>query len=156
MRGVGSVGRGAAGTGKAGAARGSGVGASVGGGFAVPAAGRGGAAPGAGGGATAAAADAGAAAGAAPVAAGLLALQAMAPPGPSAAERDAAASHRAEALLEALGRLQRGLLGGALDREALERLAALGTGEDGADPALRAVVRAIALRAAVELARRGG
>jgi hypothetical protein len=36
----------------------------------------------------------------------------------------------------------------------LERLSSLEEGEEGADPALREVVRAIALRAAVELARR--
>lgn len=89
-------------------------------------------------------------AGASPVAASLLALQAAG----GSALRDAEAGRRADQLLEELGRLQRGLLGGAEDAAGLARLAQLGRGEDGDDPSLRDVVRAIATRAAVELARR--
>jgi len=70
--------------------------------------------------------------------------------------RDAAARQRADAILDDLGALQRHLLDGdGLPREPLARLAKLGTGEDGADPALREMVRAVAVRAAVELAKRG-
>ncbi|WP_135470122.1 flagellar assembly protein FliX [Crenalkalicoccus roseus] len=83
--------------------------------------------------------------------AGLLALQAMEDP----AARDAAARRRAEAMLDELRDLQLGLLDGAAEMGRLRRLAALRVGEDGADPALREVVQGIALRAAVELARRG-
>lgn len=73
-----------------------------------------------------------------------------------ASRRDAQARQRADAMLDDLGALQRHLLDGAgLPREPLERLAKLRTGEDGADPALREMVRAVALRAAVELAKRG-
>ena len=85
------------------------------------------------------------------VGASLLILQAE----NATAERDAAARQRAESLLEELRRLQLGLLGGETDRDSLHRLAALRLGEEGADPALREVVEAIALRAAIELARRG-
>jgi hypothetical protein len=64
-------------------------------------------------------------------------------------------------MLEELGGLQRDLLapaGAGADSAAgrLRRLAALpAEAEDGADPALREAVRAVALRAAIELARRG-
>ncbi len=83
---------------------------------------------------------------------GLLALQS----GQGDAERDQAARRRADSLLEELDGLQREMLGGAADPARLRRLAALAEGEAGADPALRDVVQAIALRAAVEAARRGG
>lgn len=84
------------------------------------------------------------------VGAGLLGLQELG----GAADRDAGASRRADALLDELARLQRGLFDQRESQTALTRLAALGTGEDGADPALRGILRAIATRAAVELARR--
>ncbi len=93
-----------------------------------------------------------AAGGVAPVGLGMLALQESG----TAMERNAAARRRAEALLEELQGLQADLLlGGATEARRLARLAALETGEDGADPALRETVQAIVLRARVELARRG-
>jgi hypothetical protein len=93
-----------------------------------------------------------AAGGVAPVALGMLALQESG----AARERDAAAHRRAESLLQELQGLQAEILAGrAAEPERLARLAALGTGEDGADPALREAVQAIVLRARVELARRG-
>jgi hypothetical protein len=91
-----------------------------------------------------------AAAPAAALAAGLLALQEAAP----AAERDARARRRGEAMLRALSDLQAELLGGRADPARLEALAALAEGEAAADPALAEAVAAIALRARVELARR--
>jgi hypothetical protein len=82
---------------------------------------------------------------------GLLALQEAG----SGAERDAAAHRRASAILEELDGLQCELLGGGNgDPARLQRLAALESGEEGADPALREVVQGIVLRAKVELARR--
>jgi hypothetical protein len=51
--------------------------------------------------------------------------------------------------------LQRGLLRDGSDPHGLERLAALREGEAGSDPRLQEVVRAVVLRARVELARRG-
>ncbi len=82
---------------------------------------------------------------------GLLALQS----GQQDGERDAAARRRADSLLEDLAGLQAELLGGTADSARLARLAALASsGEAGADPGLREVVEAIALRAQVELARR--
>lgn len=90
-------------------------------------------------------------AGVAGVGLGLLAVQ----QGHSDAERDAAARRRAAALLAELDGLQAELLGGAADPGRLERLAALAHGEAGADPALRELVEAVALRAQIELARRG-
>jgi len=81
---------------------------------------------------------------------GLLALQESAP----AAERDARARRRGEAMLEELAALQRDLLAGRADAARLHRLAGLAAGEAAADPALRAAVDAIALRVRIELARR--
>jgi hypothetical protein len=83
---------------------------------------------------------------------GLLALQS----GAGDQERDRDARRRADSLLEDLAGLQREMLGGTPDPARLARLAALSHGEAGADPALREIVEAIALRAAIELARRGG
>jgi hypothetical protein len=80
---------------------------------------------------------------------GLLALQEGAP----AAERDARARRRGEAMLEGLAMLQAALLGGRLDPARLARLADLAEGEAAADPALQAVVAGVALRLRVELAR---
>jgi hypothetical protein len=71
------------------------------------------------------------------------------------AGRDAAARRRAASLLDELQGLQAELLGGRPDPGRLGRLAALQTGEDGAEPELREAVRAVALRARIELARRG-
>jgi|GEM_PF-6192816 len=90
--------------------------------------------------------------GAAPVGLGMLALQESG----NAAERDAAARQRAESILNELQGLQADILaGGGTAPDRLARLAALETGEDGADPGLREAVQAIVLRAKVELARRG-
>jgi len=133
MRGIGALGRGAGLAGMRGGTRAGGAR-----GFAVA-------------GGAEASAPATTAAGIDAVGASLLILQAE----NATAERDAAARQRAESLLEELRRLQLGLLGGETDRDSLHRLAALRLGEEGADPALREVVEAIALRAAIELARRG-
>ena len=82
---------------------------------------------------------------------GLLSLQESG----SGAGRDAAARRRADDILDELQGLQCDLLAaGAGDPDRLARLAALDSGEDGADPALRAVVQAVVLRAKIELARR--
>ena len=71
------------------------------------------------------------------------------------AGRDAAARRRAGDILDELQGLQCDLLaGGAGDPDRLARLAALDSGEDGSDPALRALVQAVVLRARIELARR--
>lgn len=68
--------------------------------------------------------------------------------------RDAAARRRAAAILDELRGLQAELLGGRPDSARLARLAGLQAGEDGTDPGLREAVRAVALRARIELARR--
>lgn len=88
---------------------------------------------------------------AAPSAIGLLALQETAP----AAERDARARRRGEAMLRELAELQAELLSGRADPARLQALAALAEGEAAADPGLAEAVAAIALRARIELARRG-
>ncbi len=68
--------------------------------------------------------------------------------------RDRAARRHGKALLEALAALQHALLGGE-EGPALQRLAALlAAMPEAADPRLGAVLRAVALRAQVELARR--
>lgn len=81
----------------------------------------------------------------------MLALQEL--PDPQVADREA--RRRGQDLLEALAALQRALLGaGGADADALARLA-----DDipqAADPALRAAVAAIALRARIEAARLQG
>ncbi|WP_165838814.1 flagellar assembly protein FliX [Roseicella frigidaeris] len=82
---------------------------------------------------------------------GLLALQEEG----DAPARDRSAHRRAESILQELQALQRDLLRGDGDPGRLERLAALQSGEEGADPILRQAVQAIVLRARVELARRG-
>jgi Class II flagellar assembly regulator len=71
------------------------------------------------------------------------------------AARDQAAARRANFLLDELQGLQADLLGDGANPLRLARLAALGEGDDGADPGLRDAVQAIALRARIELARRG-
>lgn len=70
------------------------------------------------------------------------------------AMRDRAARKRGKELLDELARLQRTLLGGRLDPDALRRLAAVAAEPaDAADPVLAATLRAIVVRARVELAR---
>lgn len=83
-----------------------------------------------------------------------LSLLAMQEHGSRRNGRDAAAQRRAASLLDELQGLQAELLGGQPDALRLARLAALQTGEEGVDPQLNAIVRAIALRARVEIARR--
>jgi hypothetical protein len=81
---------------------------------------------------------------------GLLALQESAP----AAERDARAHRRGEAMLRELAALQRDLLAGRSDPARLQALLDLTAGEDAADPVLAEAIAAIGLRVRVELARR--
>lgn len=88
---------------------------------------------------------------AATAAIGLLGLQESAP----AAERDARARRRGEAMLRELAALQVELLAGRIAPDRLRALASLAEGEAAADPALAEAVAAIALRARIELARRG-
>lgn len=72
------------------------------------------------------------------------------------AARDRGARRHGQALLRELAALQRSLLAGPGDPEALQRLTALGRATpEFSDPGLSSVVKAIALRAAIELARRG-
>ncbi len=103
-----------------------------------------------GGGAAAAAGTQAAESPAAASAIGLLALQETAP----AAERDARARRRGDAMLRELAALQRDLLAGRADAGRLHVLAELAAGEAAADPALAEAVDAIALRVRIELARR--
>lgn len=73
----------------------------------------------------------------------------------AAAMRDAAALDGAQSLLDGLRALQRGMLEGTTDPGDLGALAdRLATLPQAADPELRAAVAAVALRAAIELARR--
>ena len=82
---------------------------------------------------------------------GMLALQEEESP----VVRDRRARRHAQAILEELARLQRGLLGGATDAGSLARLAALAElVPDAADPTLGALVQSVAIRARIELARR--
>lgn len=70
------------------------------------------------------------------------------------AARDRNARKRGKQMLDELARLQRALLSGRLDPSSLRALAALaGDPADAADPATAAIVRAVAVRARVELAR---
>ncbi|WP_338662524.1 flagellar assembly protein FliX [Pararoseomonas sp. SCSIO 73927] len=95
------------------------------------------------------------AAGAAPTAAaapiGLLAMHGA----DEAAERDRRGAARARDLLRELSALQAGLLRGTVDPDGLARIALLAEGESPEDPVLRDALTGIALRARVELARRG-
>lgn len=85
------------------------------------------------------------------VGAGLLVLQELGLEPP----QDRAARRHGHALLAALTRLQRQLLGAA-DLPALEELTHLiASVPDPSDPALAAALHAVVLRARVELARRG-
>ncbi len=82
---------------------------------------------------------------------GMLALQER----EADAARDRGARRHGQSLLRELAALQRALLDEAGDPACLQRLAALGrTVSDAADPGLAAIVRSLALRAAVEVARR--
>lgn len=83
---------------------------------------------------------------------GLLALQ----EDETGAERDRAARRHGDALLRELAALQRGLLGDEAEvMTALSRLAVLTEqAQEAADPGLAAIVRAVALRARIEVARR--
>ena len=67
--------------------------------------------------------------------------------------RDVLARRRGRALLGGLGALQRALLAGKADAGALRSLAGLVDGEDGDDPDIADAMRALALRARIELAR---
>lgn len=81
---------------------------------------------------------------------GLLGLQEA----ESGAVQDRAARRHAESLLDALGLLQRGLLGGGTASVALDRLATMAqAGPAACDPRLAAVLHAVTLRAAIEAAR---
>ncbi len=81
---------------------------------------------------------------------GMLALQEV----ESEPVRDREARRRGQQMLDELLRLQRALLAGPPDPDALYRLAELATDiPDAADPALRRVVAEVTLRARVELAR---
>ncbi len=82
---------------------------------------------------------------------GLLAVQESAPAG----ERNARAFRRGQDMLKELKALQVELLEGRADPARLQALARLTQGEKPADPALAEAVEAIALRARLELARRG-
>ena len=72
------------------------------------------------------------------------------------ARRNRQARRHGQALIEALAALQHGLLDGSDSPALLDRLVVLAqTCPDAADPALNAILGAVALRAQVELARRG-
>ena len=82
----------------------------------------------------------------------LLVLQQVAEP----EEQDRAARRHGQALLGALGRLQRLLLGDPGEAGALEQIRALADATPAAaDPGLAAAVDMVVLRARIELARRG-
>lgn len=83
---------------------------------------------------------------------GLLLLQEV----EDAPERDRRARKHGRAMLDALSRLQLGLLDGECGAGALASLSALAEHcPEAADPGLRDLLRAVALRARVELARQG-
>jgi hypothetical protein len=82
---------------------------------------------------------------------GLLTVQELAP----AEERNARAFRRGEEMLQELKELQLELLEGRADPSRLQQLARLTEGAKPADPGLAEAVEAIALRARLELARRG-
>lgn len=90
------------------------------------------------------------AAGSVLAAASLLSLQEI----PDATERNRRARKTAAAALEALAAMQAAMLGGGLDRAQLGVLRTVAADAAQADdPALREAAEAVALRAAVELAR---
>ena len=83
---------------------------------------------------------------------GILALQEQV----ADATRDRQARQHGHALLQALAALQHALLQGAGEAESVRHLAQLvADAPPAADPALAAILQGIALRAQVELARRG-
>ncbi len=82
---------------------------------------------------------------------GLLQVQELAPAG----ERNARAFRRGEDMLRELKALQLELLEGRADPARLQELIRLTQGEKPADPGLAEALEAIALRARLELARRG-
>jgi hypothetical protein len=82
---------------------------------------------------------------------GLLTVQELAPAG----ERNARAFRRGEEMLQELKALQLELLEGRADPARLQQLARLTVGDKAADPVLAEAIEAIALRARLELARRG-
>jgi hypothetical protein len=82
---------------------------------------------------------------------GLLQVQELAPAG----ERNARAFRRGEDMLRELKALQLELLEGRADPARLQELIRLTQGEKPADPGLTEALEAIALRARLELARRG-
>lgn len=86
----------------------------------------------------------------------MLALQELADAsGPDPMVRDRQARRHGRAMLDALRDMQLAMLAGDC-ADAAARLAALaGQGVDAADPALQAILSALAVRAQVELARRG-
>lgn len=82
---------------------------------------------------------------------GMLAMQEA----ESAIQRDRESRHHGEATLKALGDLQLALLGDPAQESALHRLADLAQHMPrAADPGLETLVRAVGLRARIELARR--
>jgi hypothetical protein len=82
---------------------------------------------------------------------GLLTVQELAPAG----ERNARAFRRGEEMLQELKALQLELLEGRAYPARLQQLARLTVGDKAADPVLAEAIEAIALRARLELARRG-
>jgi len=72
-----------------------------------------------------------------------------------ASPRDHMARRRGRALLRGLDDLQRDLLAGTANPDVMRGLSGLLKGEDGDDPELADTLRALALRARIELARRG-
>lgn len=93
--------------------------------------------------------EAAATAAAAPI--GLMALQGD----EDAAGRNRRGAARARDLLKELAAIQADLLRGEMDGERLARLAGLAEGESPPDPVLADALAGIALRARIELARRG-
>ena len=73
----------------------------------------------------------------------------------TASPRDHVARRRGRALLRGLDELQRDLLAGTANPDVMRGLSGLLKGEDGDDPELADTLRALALRARIELARRG-
>ena len=83
----------------------------------------------------------------------ILTLQEVDPPAPDQSRNNHARKH-ATALLDLLSALQRGLLADAADPSLTDRLTELLDTPAADDPALAGILRAIACRAAVEIARR--
>jgi hypothetical protein len=75
--------------------------------------------------------------------------------GATASPRDQLARRRGGALLRGLDGLQRDILAGKANPAVMQQLAGLLEGEDGEDPALADTLQGLALRARIELAKRG-